>query len=598
MAQSNNRILLKRTTTAGRTPNTTNSGNTQYIAAGELALNLADGILYTSNGSNLLTLTPNVSSYALLSGGLFTGSVNATSYTTGATGAGTGGIVANVTTVFIGNNTINTSISAGAFSVNGAVTANNSGFYPASNTVGTALGSTTQRWVINANTINASGLITGTSGATITGTTNTSTAFQISTTFIANTTGIYHTGTANAASFTVGTSFIANTTQITITGIPISANGGAGTSGQVLTSNGSTGSPYWSTIAGVNTAAQYTFTNTIAFSNTITVSNISANGTTGSSGQVLTSDGTKTYWSTPSGVTVSDTAPSSPSAGNLWYYSVDAQLYIYYNDGDTSQWVSATGGGSSGGVISNANNALYLGGVAANQYAYSNSVVNVAAQYAWTNNHTFTNTITFSSTINGTANNALYLGGVAAASYINTTSIASYAPLAGAAFTGNVSTSANLTVTGISTHTGAATFANTISVTGNATFSNIATFSSTITVTGTATFSNTISDAAGNIRSIPQNSQSATYELTANDNGKHISTTAGVTVNGATLSIGQTFAIFNNSASAITITQGTGVTMYLAGTATTGNRTLAQRGLSTILMVGSNTFVASGSGLT
>ena len=53
-----NRIQLKRTFTSGRTPNTTNSANSQYIDVGELALNLADGVLYTSNGSALVNLTP------------------------------------------------------------------------------------------------------------------------------------------------------------------------------------------------------------------------------------------------------------------------------------------------------------------------------------------------------------------------------------------------------------------------------------------------------------------------------------------------------------------------------------------------------------
>ena len=53
-----NRIQLKRTFTSGRTPNTTNSANSQFIDVGELALNLADGVLYTSNGSALVNLTP------------------------------------------------------------------------------------------------------------------------------------------------------------------------------------------------------------------------------------------------------------------------------------------------------------------------------------------------------------------------------------------------------------------------------------------------------------------------------------------------------------------------------------------------------------
>ena len=46
-----NKIQIKRTSVSGRTPNTTNSGNGQYIDSGEFALNLADGILYSSNGS-------------------------------------------------------------------------------------------------------------------------------------------------------------------------------------------------------------------------------------------------------------------------------------------------------------------------------------------------------------------------------------------------------------------------------------------------------------------------------------------------------------------------------------------------------------------
>jgi hypothetical protein len=38
-------------------------------------------------------------------------------------------------------------------------------------------------------------------------------------------------------------------------------------------------------------------------------------------------------------VTVSDTAPGAPSAGDLWYDSTDGTLQVYYNDGSSSQWV-------------------------------------------------------------------------------------------------------------------------------------------------------------------------------------------------------------------------------------------------------------------
>lgn len=43
-------------------------------------------------------------------------------------------------------------------------------------------------------------------------------------------------------------------------------------------------------------------------------------------------------------VTVSTTAPSSPSAGDLWWNSETGKLKIYYDDGDSSQWVDASAG--------------------------------------------------------------------------------------------------------------------------------------------------------------------------------------------------------------------------------------------------------------
>jgi len=38
-------------------------------------------------------------------------------------------------------------------------------------------------------------------------------------------------------------------------------------------------------------------------------------------------------------VTISETAPSSPIEGNLWYSSLAGRGFIWYNDGDSSQWV-------------------------------------------------------------------------------------------------------------------------------------------------------------------------------------------------------------------------------------------------------------------
>jgi hypothetical protein len=97
---------------------------------------------------------------------------------------------------------------------------------------------------------------------------------------------------------------------------------------------------------------------------------------------------------------------------------------------------------------------------------------------------------------------------------------------------------------------------------------------------------------------IPQNAQTAAYTLVREDSGKHISiTTGGVTVPAGVFEIGDNIMIYNNSGSSQTITQGGSVTLRFAGSSSTGNRTLSQYGLATILCVASNTFVISGSGL-
>ena len=73
----------------------------------------------------------------------------------------------------------------------------------------------------------------------------------------------------------------------------------------------------------------------------------------GSANQVLQTDGAgQLSFVAQSGggggasVTTSDTAPSSPSDGDLWYDTTTLRLYVYYNDGSSSQWVKANPSGS------------------------------------------------------------------------------------------------------------------------------------------------------------------------------------------------------------------------------------------------------------
>ena len=118
------------------------------------------------------------------------------------------------------------------------------------------------------------------------------------------------------------------------------------------------------------------------------------------------------------------------------------------------------------------------------------------------------------------------------------------------------------------------------------------------TISGSLTVTGTVTDSKGESRTLPNNGQSGSYTLVSSDHGKLINTTAGVTVPSGVFNTGESITVFNNSGSAITITQGASVTMYFVGSASTGNRTLAQRGLCTIVCVGSNTFVITGGGLT
>jgi len=118
-----------------------------------------------------------------------------------------------------------------------------------------------------------------------------------------------------------------------------------------------------------------------------------------------------------------------------------------------------------------------------------------------------------------------------------------------------------------------------------------------VTITRNLTASGTVSDGGGNIRAITSNSKSAAYDLTADDVGELINTTAGVTVVSGVFSAGDAVTIYNGTTGDITITQGNTVTMYLAGSSTTGNRTLAQKGVATVLCVGTDTFTILGGGL-
>ena len=94
---------------------------------------------------------------------------------------------------------------------------------------------------------------------------------------------------------------------------------------------------------------------------------------------------------------------------------------------------------------------------------------------------------------------------------------------------------------------------------------------------------------------IPANTQGSSYTLVLSDAGKVvINSSGGVTVPSNVYTAGDVISIYNNSGSDIALNQGGSVTMYKAGSATTGNQLIAQRGIGVVLCVASNEFVCSG----
>lgn len=121
------------------------------------------------------------------------------------------------------------------------------------------------------------------------------------------------------------------------------------------------------------------------------------------------------------------------------------------------------------------------------------------------------------------------------------------------------------------------------------------------TLTGTQTLTNkTLTSPTingGTIQSRPQASSETTGTLTSGSANKTIQATGDITINNSVFSAGDIIVVYAG-ASSRTLTQGSGVTMRLAGTATTGSRTLAARGIATLFFVSASEVAVGGSGVT
>lgn len=109
------------------------------------------------------------------------------------------------------------------------------------------------------------------------------------------------------------------------------------------------------------------------------------------------------------------------------------------------------------------------------------------------------------------------------------------------------------------------------------------------------------------IKQIQQNSQSAAYTLLLSDAGKHIyhpsaDTTARIWTIPANASVafpvGTAVSFVNDTSAGVITISITSDTLVLAGTGSTGSRTLAANGIATALKITDTRWIISGTGLT
>jgi hypothetical protein len=120
---------------------------------------------------------------------------------------------------------------------------------------------------------------------------------------------------------------------------------------------------------------------------------------------------------------------------------------------------------------------------------------------------------------------------------------------------------------------------------------------------GLANYASPEAASLGEARRCPQNAQNGNYTLALTDAGHHIysKNTGAQTItipanSSVAFDTGAIITIVNNGTTAITIEDGT-TTLKLAGTTSTGNRTVAIGGMATLLNVEDDVWFVSGAGL-
>lgn len=174
--------------------------------------------------------------------------------------------------------------------------------------------------------------------------------------------------------------------------------------------------------------------------------------------------------------------------------------------------------------------------------------------------------------------------------YCNATDVVNVVTYLTSLTVGDVATTGNISVTGNAAITGNATVGGNLTVTGGVTGANVN--DGMVVVANGTVAANTVG-----YRGLPASATTTTLALA--DAGKSLSVSANVAIpaNSSVAFPDRTvIVVFNNSASSISITI-TSDTLRLAGTASTGTRSVARYGLATLFKVSSTVWVASGAGV-
>jgi len=303
----------------------------------------------------------------LLSGTRIYGTANAdTSVYVGTSNntTGTGGVLANNTVLFIGNNTSNAYLNTVGLNINAVTIANTTGVYTV--TVNAA-----------SFTVGTSNLIANSAGLFVANTTGVVNAAShtVGSSVVANATGVYTTGVVNAASHTTGGGYGSATGGVTANSTAVGVGNSTfnvATIGSALTISNAAGN---SQLTAVSYRLSNTTSNTFSVNTSVigigVATGISANASLGSNGQVLTSNGTAVFWSPVTDLprvssTTSITSPLAWNSDNFDMYVATAQassltisadagiavngqkMIFRFKDNGTAQTLSFTTGTANG----------------------------------------------------------------------------------------------------------------------------------------------------------------------------------------------------------------------------------------------------------